>query len=774
MIDANSKFFAILTDVGAAKLANANVLGVPWNIKEMGLGDANGDDPQPSAKQTKLINEWRRRPLNQLKIDPVNPAVIIAEQVIPADEGGRWIREVGLYDADGDLVAVANCAPSFKPILSQGSGRTQVVRMSLIVSSTANITLKIDPSVVLATREFVDARIQEELYKLDSKQSVRLATTANIALSGLQTIDGVALLEGDRVLVKNQTQAKENGIWIASAPAWKRAPDADSNAEVTSALIVSVEQGATLADTRWQLVTDGQIVLGTTALAFQNVTQGFAPINSPALISPTANTPAQFDNSQLLVNSAFLKRAGVEYGDYTNYSASAVLTVADVGKVAAFASAGAAVATLPTGGNIPRGATVRILCGMGTVTITAGAGDIVDAVNFIGNISLAQGDSAEFIRIGTLWRLIGGTAALKYAGVMSGANWQTPPQFDNSKALATAEFVQRASGNYRGFTFLVANTVLTAAAIGTLVSTSGTFTVTLPAANTVSPGSAIHFRNVSGGVVTVVCAGTDNIYPGSVAPISTITLQPGATLDLVSNGAGSWWASGSAQLQYSQVFGSTPAQFDNSKLLATTEFVQRAIGNKRSSTSITAGRALTAADFGCEFVTSSNSNITLSMPALSTIADGSSIRFVNLGVGRVTFNSPAGDCFIGAFNISGTSTSFALEYCDEISITKYGTLWLVVGVGSHAQSRAVQGYKRTSGGVIEQWGIWTSSPTVGAPVSVLFPITFAGGVLSVEMTAIAPTSGAVSAWLENNSNLNGFVGRASAPSISVYWRAIGY
>ncbi|MGX9380069.1 phage tail protein [Pseudomonas sp. JQ36] len=775
MIDANSKFFAILTDVGAAKLANANVLGVPWNIKEMGLGDANGDDPQPSAKQTKLINEWRRRPLNQLKIDPVNPAVIIAEQVIPADEGGRWIREVGLYDADGDLVAVANCAPSFKPILSQGSGRTQVVRMSLIVSSTANITLKIDPSVVLATREFVDARIQEELYKLDSKQSVRLATTANIALSGLQTIDGVALLEGDRVLVKNQTQAKENGIWIASAPAWKRAPDADSNAEVTSALIVSVEQGATLADTRWQLVTDGQIVLGATALAFQNVTQGFAPINSPALISPTANTPAQFDSSQLLVNAAFLKRAGVEYGGYVNYSVSTALTLADVGRVAAFGSPSAPLtATLPTGAVLTPGCTVTIFCVQGTVTATAAAGDSIGAVGTPGNIVLGQGDTAVFVRIGTLWNLVGGAVALKYAAVMTGANWQTPPQFDNSKALATAEFVQRASGNYRGFTFLVANTVLTAAAIGTLVSTSGTFTVTLPAANTVSPGGAIHFRNVSGGLVTVMCAGTDNIYPGSVAPISTITLQPGATLDLASNGAGSWWASGSAQLQYSQVFGSTPAQFDNGKLLATTEFVQRAIGNKRSSTSIIAGRALTAADFGCEFVTSSNSNITLSMPALSMIGDGASIRFVNLGVGRVTFNSPAGDCFIGAFNISGTSTSFALEYCDEISITKYGTLWLVVGVGSHAQSRAVQGYKRTSGGVIEQWGIWTSSPTVGAPVSVLFPITFAGGVLSVEMTAIAPTSGAVSAWLENNSNLNGFVGRASAPSISVYWRAIGY
>ncbi|MHC8343348.1 phage tail protein [Pseudomonas sp. RT6P73] len=159
MIDANSQFFAILTNVGMAKQANADALGIPWKITEMGLGDANNTDPIPNASQTKLINEWRRRPLNQLKIDPVNPAVIIAEQVIPADEGGRWIREIALYDADGDMVAVANCAPSFKPILSQGSGRTQIVRMNFIVTNSGNITLKIDPSIVLATRSYVDTAI---------------------------------------------------------------------------------------------------------------------------------------------------------------------------------------------------------------------------------------------------------------------------------------------------------------------------------------------------------------------------------------------------------------------------------------------------------------------------------------------------------------------------------------------------------------------------------------------------------------------------------------
>lgn len=171
MIDANSQFFAILTNVGMNKQANADALGIPWLITQMGVGDANPNgladppNPVPSASQTKLLNEWRRKPLNQLKIDPVNPAVIIAEQIIPADEGGKWIREIGLYDADGDLVAVANCAPSFKPMLSQGSGRTQIVRMNFIVTSTGNIQLKIDPAIVLASRAYVDAAILEVLPK---------------------------------------------------------------------------------------------------------------------------------------------------------------------------------------------------------------------------------------------------------------------------------------------------------------------------------------------------------------------------------------------------------------------------------------------------------------------------------------------------------------------------------------------------------------------------------------------------------------------------------
>ncbi|MEE3913532.1 phage tail protein [Pseudomonas viridiflava] len=272
MIDQNTQFFATLTNVGAAKQANADALGVPWKIAQMGVGDANGADPIPSATQKQLINERRRAPLNQLKVDPANNAIVIAEQVIPAEVGGFWIREIGLYDADGDLVAVANCAPSFKPLLAQGSGRTQVVRINLLVSNTSNVELRIDPSVVLATRALVEQRIQEELAKLDNKQSVRVATTGPINLVGLQSVDGVATAANDRVLVKNQASGRDNGIYsVVAGGAWVRVIDADASVEVTPNLMVSVEQGDTLFDTLWQLTTNAPIILGTTALVFEQV-----------------------------------------------------------------------------------------------------------------------------------------------------------------------------------------------------------------------------------------------------------------------------------------------------------------------------------------------------------------------------------------------------------------------------------------------------------------------------------------------------------------------
>ncbi|MCX1009475.1 phage tail protein [Escherichia coli] len=155
------KYYAILTNQGAARLANATMLGSKLNLTQMAVGDANGVLPTPDPVQTKLINQKRIAPLNLLSVDPNNQSQIIAEQIIPENEGGFWIREIGLYDDEGVLIAVANCPETYKPQLQEGSGRTQTIRMILVVSNTEAITLKIDPSVVLATRKYVDDKISE-------------------------------------------------------------------------------------------------------------------------------------------------------------------------------------------------------------------------------------------------------------------------------------------------------------------------------------------------------------------------------------------------------------------------------------------------------------------------------------------------------------------------------------------------------------------------------------------------------------------------------------
>ncbi|SFU19289.1 Phage tail-collar fibre protein [Kosakonia arachidis] len=170
-----AKYFAILTNQGAARLANATSLGTKLNLTQMAVGDANGVLPMPDPSQTKLLNQQRIAPLNRLSVDPNNSSQIIAEQVIPETEGGFWIREIGLYDDAGVLIAVANCPETYKPQMQEGSGRTQTIRMVLTVSSTAAVTLKIDPSVVLATRQYVDDKAIEVRTYADNLMSQHVA-----------------------------------------------------------------------------------------------------------------------------------------------------------------------------------------------------------------------------------------------------------------------------------------------------------------------------------------------------------------------------------------------------------------------------------------------------------------------------------------------------------------------------------------------------------------------------------------------------------------------
>jgi len=150
---------ALLTTAGAAKIAAATAGGTQVIITQMAVGDGGGKLPTPDAKQTKLINEVYRANLNRLSIDAKNSNYLVAELVIQSEIGGFWMREMGLYDADGVLIAVSNMAESYKPELAEGSGRLQTLRMVIIVSEIDSVALNIDGSTVMATQDYVDEKL---------------------------------------------------------------------------------------------------------------------------------------------------------------------------------------------------------------------------------------------------------------------------------------------------------------------------------------------------------------------------------------------------------------------------------------------------------------------------------------------------------------------------------------------------------------------------------------------------------------------------------------
>ncbi|HBA9092825.1 TPA: phage tail protein [Escherichia coli] len=158
----STKFKTVITTAGAAKLAAATAPGGrKVNITTMAVGDGGGKLPVPDAGQTGLIHEVWRHALNKISQDKRNSNYIIAELVIPPEVGGFWMRELGLYDDAGTLIAVANMAESYKPALAEGSGRSQTCRMVIIVSSVTSVALTIDTTTVMATQDYVDDKIAE-------------------------------------------------------------------------------------------------------------------------------------------------------------------------------------------------------------------------------------------------------------------------------------------------------------------------------------------------------------------------------------------------------------------------------------------------------------------------------------------------------------------------------------------------------------------------------------------------------------------------------------
>ncbi|MCF5700571.1 phage tail protein [Pseudomonas syringae] len=263
-------YYTLLTNAGIAYETACKAAGVPIKLTQISVGDGGGSVYNPAATATALKREVWRGPLNALFQDEKNPSWLLAEVTIPPDVGGWYVREAGLWTDTGILYAIVKYPESFKPVLAtSGSGKEFYIRSIFETSNASLVTLLIDDTVVKATRAWVMSYLAEELGKLDGKQSVRVAASSNIVLSGAQQIDGVAVIAGDRVLVANQTLAKDNGLWIVANGDWVRATDANSSAKVTPGLTVMVEEGTANGDSLWHLTTNAPITLGTTALTFK-------------------------------------------------------------------------------------------------------------------------------------------------------------------------------------------------------------------------------------------------------------------------------------------------------------------------------------------------------------------------------------------------------------------------------------------------------------------------------------------------------------------------
>ncbi|MFL6610190.1 MAG: phage tail protein [Pseudomonas sp.] len=263
-------YYTLLTDAGIAYETACKAAGTPIKLSQISVGDGGGAVYNPAATATALKREVWRGPLNALFQDEKNPSWLLAEVTIPSDVGGWYVREAGIWTDTGILYAIVKYPESFKPVLAtSGSGKEFYIRSIFETSNAELVTLLIDDTVVKATRAWVASYVADELAKLDRKQSVRVATTANIVLNGAQTVDGVAVVAGDRVLVKSQTLAKDNGIYVVANGAWGRSVDSNADSKVTSGLTVLVEEGTANGNSLWQLITDNHITLGTTALTFE-------------------------------------------------------------------------------------------------------------------------------------------------------------------------------------------------------------------------------------------------------------------------------------------------------------------------------------------------------------------------------------------------------------------------------------------------------------------------------------------------------------------------
>ncbi|WP_129924949.1 phage tail protein [Escherichia coli] len=337
------KFQTVITDTGAKKLAQAAAPdGNPVRLTHMAVGDGGGTLPTPDSKQTRLVHEVWRHTVNRVILDATHQNRIIAELVIPPETGGFWIREIGVFDEHGDLIAVGNTAESYKPAVAEGSGRAQTFRTILTVSSTATVALTVDNTMVMATVDYVDDKLKEH-------EQSRRHPDASLTAKGF-----VQLSSATNSV--SETQA-------ATPKAVKAAYDL-ANAKYTAQDATTAQKGIVQLSSATNSTSETLAATSKAVKAVMDETNKKAPLNSPALTgTPTTPTARQGTNNTQIASTAFVMAAIAALVDS---SPDALNTLNELAAALGNDPNFATTMTNALAGKQPKDATLTALAGLAT------------------------------------------------------------------------------------------------------------------------------------------------------------------------------------------------------------------------------------------------------------------------------------------------------------------------------------------------------------------------------------------------------------------------
>ncbi|EHS9956634.1 phage tail protein [Escherichia coli] len=337
------KFKTVITDTGAKKLAQAAAPdGKPVRLTHMAVGDGGGTLPTPDSKQTRLVHEVWRHTVNRVILDATHQNRIIAELVIPPETGGFWIREIGVFDEHGDLIAVGNTAESYKPTVAEGSGRAQTFRTILTVSSTATVALTVDNTMVMATVDYVDDKLKEH-------EQSRRHPDASLTAKGF-----VQLSSATNSV--SETQA-------ATPKAVKAAYDL-ANAKYTAQDATTAQKGIVQLSSATNSTSETLAATSKAVKAVMDETNKKAPLNSPALTgTPTTPTARQGTNNTQIASTAFVMAAIAALVDS---SPDALNTLNELAAALGNDPNFATTMTNALAGKQPKDATLTALAGLAT------------------------------------------------------------------------------------------------------------------------------------------------------------------------------------------------------------------------------------------------------------------------------------------------------------------------------------------------------------------------------------------------------------------------